>query len=464
MSRRELARSWLTPLLSASGLGIYALVIVGATVSLADGAEACGTWPSCHGQWLVPPGDPLLAVTMAHRVLALGVGLLLAVTTAMAWLASAPRSIRALVSLVAVLYPVQVGFGALTAISGGSNPYPLFHLALAMAIFGGVLIATVRWLERETADVAPSFDDSQRSRRDEGTGSEGGEPGIVRAYLSLTKPRLMWLLCFVAIAGIALASASTGQSVGPTVVAGTLFGGVLAIGASGTFNHVLEHDVDREMARTADRPTATDTIPLRNATAFGFALAAASLVVFLALVNPVAAALGLGAIFFYSVIYTVVLKPHTDQNIVIGGAVGAFPALIGWAAVTGTVGVPALVLGLLIFLWTPAHFYNLALAYKPVYERGGFPRLPIARDEGVTLRHITWYFGATLLSAVLLGLVAPLGILYALTVVVFAGVFLRTVVDLYRDQTPRVALRTFHASNAFLGAVMLVIVIDAAFL
>jgi protoheme IX farnesyltransferase len=240
----------------------------------------------------------------------------------------------------------------------------------------------------------------------------------------------------------------------------TLGGGVLAIGASGTFNHVLERDRDRRMSRTNDRPVATHQLPARNAVAFGLALTVAALAVFVQ-VNPLAAGLGLAAIVFYSVIYTLVLKPNTVQNTVIGGAAGALPALIGWAAVTGRVGVPGLVLAGVIFLWTPAHFYNLALAYKEDYARGGFPMMPVVRGEATTRKHILLYLAATLLAAVALTAVADLGWLYAGTTSAFGAVFLWAVVRLHRERTESAAFRAFHASNAYLGAVLVAVVVDA---
>jgi protoheme IX farnesyltransferase len=244
------------------------------------------------------------------------------------------------------------------------------------------------------------------------------------------------------------------------VILKTLGGGVLAIGASGTFNHVLERDVDRRMARTADRALAVDLVSVRNAIAFGAVLTVASLALF-ASINLLAAGLGLTAIVFYSVIYTLVLKPNTVQNTVIGGAAGALPALIGWAAVEGSLGLPGLALGGLIFLWTPAHFYNLALAYKEDYARGGFPMMPVVRGDAVTRKHITLYFAATLSTAVVLTAITGLGPLYALASVGLGAIFLWAIVRLHWERTESAAMRAFHASNAYLGIVLVTIVVDA---
>jgi protoheme IX farnesyltransferase len=279
----------------------------------------------------------------------------------------------------------------------------------------------------------------------------------VVAYVRLTKPRLMWLLCLVAAAAMALAG---GPALVVETVVLTLGGGVLAIGASGTFNHVLERDRDKRMDRTSDRPMATHQVPARNAVGFGLVLAVASLLVFAA-VNLLVAALGLVAILFYSVVYTLVLKPNTVQNTVIGGFAGALPALIGWAAVAGRIDLPALVLAGVIFLWTPAHFYNLALAYKEDYARGGFPMMPVVRGEATTRKHVLLYLAATLLASIALAALTDLGLLYAAATSVVGAVFLWAVVRLHRERDEEAAFRAFHASNAYLGALLIAIVVDA---
>jgi protoheme IX farnesyltransferase len=473
-------------------MGVYLLVVVGATTALTDAAAACRTWPTCHGQWLVPLDQPKLAVAWGHRVAALGVALALVATTALAWRADASRRVRAALTAAAVLYPAQVGLGAFAATTTTPGLVSAVHLVVGMAIFGGVVVALAWTLEPDEfdeptgvedpdevpdvdpsgtpADATTSPDATGRSEGADGLGGvdgregDGGIDGLLArtaetafAYFRLMKPRLMWLLCLVASAGMALAA---GPALRVETVVLTLTGGVLSIGASGTFNHVFERDVDRKMSRTADRPAATDRIPVRNAVAFGLLLTALSLVAFLA-VNLLAAVLGLFAILFYSVIYTLVLKPNTVQNTVIGGFAGALPALIGGAAVTGEIGLPAVVLAGVIFLWTPAHFYNLALAYKDDYARGGFPMMPVVRGEAVTRKHILLYLGATLLAASLLSSVTTLGWLYAGTSVTFGAVFLWAVVRLHRERDEGAAFRAFHASNAYLGALLLAIAADA---
>ncbi|MFB6151034.1 MAG: heme o synthase [Haloarculaceae archaeon] len=478
----------LTGLLSASAVGVYLLVVAGATAAVADAAQSCSNWPVCRGP--VTAGDPVLLIAWGHRIAAVAVGLLVVATAAVAFAdrERIERRVLAALGVAVALFPVQVALGAV--VTAGPGPVSTaVHLGVGMAIFSSLALALAWRLEPTDVDpdavVGLQFDASGSATPSGAAGSSGSNapsgaagssgsnapsgspasadrPTLTRArrtlaaYVSLTKPRLMWLLCLVAAAAMALAG---GSDLTVRTVVLTLGGGVLAIGASGTFNHVLERDRDRRMNRTADRPLATHEVPARNALVFGFALTAASLAVF-AGVNLLAAGLGLAAIVFYSVVYTLVLKPNTVQNTVIGGFAGALPALIGWAAVTGQVGVPGLALGAVIFLWTPAHFYNLALAYKEDYARGGFPMLPVVRGEAVTRKHVLLYLAATLLAAVALSALAGLGWLYAATTVTFGAVFLWAVVRLHRERDDAAAFRAFHASNAYLGALLVAIVVD----
>ncbi|ELY88253.1 protoheme IX farnesyltransferase [Natrialba hulunbeirensis JCM 10989] len=473
-------------LLAATALGVYLLLIVGATTSLTDAAAACSTWPTCHA-----PADPLnqtqLVVAWGHRLAAVLVGLLVAVTALAALFGDVSRRVQAAILVGTVLYAVQIGVGAATAVLGPAAVVPGLHLGLGLVIFTAIVLALAWDLELATGSAdddglefgTPADGPSVSASASASTASSEPEPApaaddataglslpesrLARArltafaYFKMMKPRLMWLLCLVAAAGMALAA---GPALTPDVILATLGGGVLAIGASGTFNHVLERDVDKRMSRTADRPLATELIPVRNAMLFGLFLTAASLSVFLT-INMLAAALGLAAILFYSVVYTLLLKPNTVQNTVIGGAAGALPALIGWAAVTNEIGLPGLALAGVIFLWTPAHFYNLALAYKDDYARGGFPMMPVVRGETETRKHIIYYLAATLVSTVALAWITDLGALYAGTVVLFGGIFLWAAIVLHFEQTEAAAFRAFHASNAFLGAVLVAILVDA---
>jgi protoheme IX farnesyltransferase len=467
---RRVASDRFVALLAATAMGVYLLLLVGATTAVTDAAAACAAWPAC-GDGFALPTSAAGALALGHRLAAVVVGLFVAAVAVVAWLDDRQRRVRVAIALAALLYPAQATLGAVVAVSPASVELSTVHLALGAAIFLPLVGALAWVLERETGDDdAPEGDGSLRddlppapAPEDRPAPPDGGVARFVatlRAYVRLTKPRLMWLLCLVAGAAMALAGGVGSAPVPPRVVAATLGGGVLAIGASGTFNHVLERDVDRRMARTNDRPVAVDLVSVRNATAFGLVLAVAAVALF-ASVNLLAAALGLGAILFYSVVYTLLLKPNTVQNTVLGGAAGALPALIGWAAVTGSVGYGGLVLATVVFLWTPAHFYNLALAYRDDYERGGFPMMPVVRGPTATRKHVLYYLGATLVAAAALAPVDPLGELYALATAAVGAAFLAAVVKLHYERTDTAALRAFHASNAFLGVLLFAVLADA---
>ena len=467
------AETRLTILVWASTMGTYLLLAIGGVTTLLDGGTACSAWPRCAPGVIGNLSDPAVIVAIGHRIAALMVGLLLAVTAILAWRYRKGR-VSAILSLAVLLYPVQVGVGAL-AVTRDTAALSDVHLVLGVGIFALTILALLVHLESANTNPAVTSDSAtettsrepssapvdELSDHDQSTKSTGMFSLLrtqVSAYVELMKPRLMWLLCLVAVAAMTLAA---GPDLTMKTALTTVTGGVLAVGASGTFNNVLERDVDQEMGRTADRPLAQGRIPVSRAVTFGFLLTGLSVGVFVVFVNVLSALLALLAIVFYSIVYTLVLKPHTRQNIVLGGVVGAFPALIGWAAVENTVGMPALLLGGVIFLWTPAHFYNLALAYKDDYARAGFPMLPVVRGEETTRRHILLYLGATLLSSVVLGITTRLDWLYAMTIVLVGSVFLWTVLRLFREQTEQAAFRTFHASNAYLGCLLLAIFTDA---
>jgi protoheme IX farnesyltransferase len=458
-----------TTWLVGATLGVYLLVVVGATASLADAAEACSSWPACGGA----ADDPVVLVALAHHIMAGLVGLVLLGATLSALRSETPRRVVGAVGLAGVLYPLQLGFGAFLATTG--PVVPGLHLLAGLFIFG-TLVAALAWqLESETGDPDESPDPNlDPPTRGAAESSEtpptprsplADRPLSVRlrrkafAYFRLMKPRLMWLLSLVAAAAMALAAA-TGFSLRVETIVLTLGGGVLSIGASGTFNNVLERDRDRKMSRTSDRPLVQHVVPARNAVAFGVALTALSLGLFLQL-NPLTAALGLTAVLFYSVVYTLVLKPNTVQNTVIGGAAGSLPALIGWAAVTGRIDVAGLMLAALIFVWTPSHFYNLALAYQDDYERGGFPMMPVVRGETETRKHVLWWLGATLAMTTALIWLTPLAWLTAIISTAVGAAFVLAVVRLHREQTEQAAFRAFHASNAYLGLVLIAIVVES---
>jgi protoheme IX farnesyltransferase len=275
-------------------------------------------------------------------------------------------------------------------------------------------------------------------------------------YLELTKPKVQSLLLLTTVAAMYVAGDPS-----PLLVALTCLGGYLSAGGAGAVNHWFDRDIDARMARTATRPVPAGRIAPAAALTFGCGLAALSFVELSLTVNVLAASLAFAGFVGYVGVYTVWLKRRTPQNIVIGGAAGAVPPLVGWAAVRGSVGAAAVLLFFIVFFWTPPHFWALSLLMKDEYEKVGVPMLPVVRGEEETRRQI-------LLYAVLLYAVSQLpfcaggfgGIYLAASLVLGLG-FIAGAVRLYRRADRRSALQLYLGSLAYLAALFAAMVLDA---
>ncbi|SDJ68944.1 protoheme IX farnesyltransferase [Halovenus aranensis] len=451
--------------LAATTLAVYVLIATGATLA-STGTTTCSQWPVCvSNSGLFTPGFLLV---VGHRALTALVGLLLAVTLLGGLSVSLDWRARVALYSVGVAFPLQVSVGALVVLTDVSAVTEI-HLALGTCLFV-LLLTALSWTledgtgESDTATPEPAVTErdvvtDETSAQSHSERPSAGATATARAYLELTKPRLMWLLCLLALAGMALAT-TTGQWPTGLEVAGTLTGGILAIGASGTFNHLYERDRDQQMERTNDRPVATNEIPPRNAAAFGCVQLALAMGILLVFVNALAAALTLAAVVYYSVVYTVVLKPNTSWNIAIGGGAGALPALIGWAGVTGSVGLGGLLLAVLVVVWTPPHFYNLAIVYRDDYARAGYPMFPVIAGVPAARRRILLTLGATLLVTVGLVVWTPLAWLFTVASVLAGGLFFWSTVSQCRLRTRDATMQTFFISIAYLGIVLGAIVVE----
>jgi protoheme IX farnesyltransferase len=243
----------------------------------------------------------------------------------------------------------------------------------------------------------------------------------LRAYVELTKPRISLLVVMTAVPALLLAARGFP---GVRVFFGTLLGTVLASASAASFNMYFDRDLDAMMRRTAARPLPSGVLPPTSALGMGFALAALGWLALDLCGNWLAALIAMLSIFYYAVVYTVWLKRRTPQNIVIGGAAGASAPLIAWAAVTGTLGTPALLMFSIIFLWTPPHFWSLSLYRRDDYERAGLPMLPVSHGEEETRRQILLYSLALVATTLAAAPLAGLGPLYWVPAVVLGGAFL----------------------------------------
>jgi protoheme IX farnesyltransferase len=285
--------------------------------------------------------------------------------------------------------------------------------------------------------------------------SAGSWRSVISDYLEMTKPKVQSLLLFTTIATMYVAGE---PSLG--LVALTCLGGALSAGGAGAINHALDRDLDRVMRRTADRPVASGRVSARAAITFGLLLGCASFVLLALAVNPLAAVLAMSGLLGYVLVYTLWLKRSTPQNIVIGGAAGAVPPLVAWAAVTGGLDGTPLYLFAIVFFWTPPHFWSLSLLMKDEYARAGVPMLPVVRGEAETRRQILLY--AILLYAVsqLPFCAGAFGLVYLAGSVLLGAAFILGAVRLMRRADRRSALRLYLFSLAYLALLFGVMVAD----
>ena len=278
-----------------------------------------------------------------------------------------------------------------------------------------------------------------------------------RDYLELTKPRVVLLISFTAVVGVFLSV--PGLPPLDKLLLGPL-GIWLAAASAAAINHVIDQRIDSEMARTKHRPLPSGAVSEAQALGFAFALAVASMLILTVLVNPLTALLTFSSLIGYAIVYTVWLKRATPQNIVIGGAAGAAPPVLGWAAVSNSVDPNALLLFLIIFAWTPPHFWALAIARREEYAKVGVPMLPVAYGVELTRLHILLYTVLLALVTVLPWLTGMSGLIYALAALVLNGVFLGFAWRLYRTGRSDLPMRTFRWSISYLGFLFAALLVD----
>lgn len=297
---------------------------------------------------------------------------------------------------------------------------------------------------------------------DRPTGTGGNRRSVIRDYVAITKPRIIELLLVTAIPTMILAAQGWPSLRTATAV---IVGGMLAAGGANAFNSVYDRDIDAKMARTHQRPIAAGTVSVRGGIVLASVLSVASIVILGLLANVLAAVLGAVAIAFYAVGYTMLLKRRTPQNIVWGGAAGCMPVLIAWAAVTGTLSWAPVVMFLIVFWWTPPHYWPLSLRYRDDYAAAGVPMLPVVADVSAVTRSIVIYSWVMVAFSLLLVPVAGMGVVYTIAAVVLGGVFLVEAHLLRRralrgpadDVRP---MRLFHWSITYLALLFLAIAVD----
>jgi protoheme IX farnesyltransferase len=360
---------------------------------------------------------------------------LLVAEVVLARLAYPALLVRASLALAAFL--LAIGLGGVVAWSGVATWAAALHVGAAAVALGVALVVVADALRRDAPSLASARD-----------------------YLTLTKPRIMTLLLLTGAAGMFVGA----QGAPPVGLFGiTMLGLALACGGASALNHVLDRDIDALMgSRTEKRPVATGRVSPEQALEFGIVLSAASFALLASAVNVLTAVLALVGNLFYVLVYTRWLKRSTPQNIVIGGAAGAVPPLVGYAAATGSLALPALWLFLIVFLWTPPHFWALALMIKNAYAAAGVPMLPVVRGDRETARQIVLYSLVMVTFTVVVGL--WLGPIYTIAAVVLGTVFIALAVLLRRDLTRGRAKVLFHYSLLYLALLFTAAALDPVLL
>ncbi len=471
----------LTILVAFAAVATFAMLIFGANVTAADAALIFPDWPLMGGAIVPPFGDmpertANLAFTQAlHRYVGVVVGLVLAGTWVAAWrgrrAGRVDPTLFRLVTIAAILYPLQAVVGALQIWTQLAPWTQTLHVALAAFIWVAAIGATFVSYYGARAAV-PVAGVAAGNPGDESGGGDAAASrplsGTIRAYIALTKPRIIELLLITTIPAMVLATRDL-----PGVdwidwgwlVVCTLVGGTLAAGSANAINQYLDRDIDVLMTRTRRRPLPAQSVEPEAALVFGIVLGVISVAFLAYFVNVVAAFLTLLAIAFYVFVYTILLKRTTTQNIVIGGAAGALPPVIGWAAVTGRVEVPALLLFAIVFYWTPPHFWALSMRIAKDYAAAGVPMLPVVRGTAETTRQILLYTILLVLISLVFFAVAKMGLIYLVAAVVMGGLFLWQAAKLNRtvsvEGTTAGAIRLYKFSITYLTILFAAVAVDA---
>jgi protoheme IX farnesyltransferase len=422
----------------AAAFGTFVLMLSGAYVRGANATTACLSWPLCGtGDYFPPSGDP--AIAMAHRVVAAGVGVVILAACIEAWRHRRETpGLGTLAVATAAIFIMQVAIGAANPLTQFS-PWALgAHPAAASLLWCSVVaLAAVAWRPAARQGV------------------------LVRDLVSLTKPAIMSLLLLTALGGMFLAA----RGVPPFgILAATLIGGAAASGGASSLNHYFDRDIDERMRRTRHRPLPAHRVSTRVAVAWGIALNVIAFIVLAVFANLLAALLALAGTLFYILVYTLWLKRTTAQNIVIGGAAGAIPPLVGWAAITGSLDLAAWLLFAIIFFWTPAHFWALALLIRDDYERAGVPMLPVVRGDEATAWNILAYAASLLPLTLLLFIVGGLGFVYLGAAIVLGALFIAYAFRLLRSGAVRrraKARAVYLYSLLYLALLFVAIMVDS---
>jgi protoheme IX farnesyltransferase len=464
-----------------SAIATFVLLLFGANVTALGAGGVFTDWPLMNGSIAPSLASGLNDIVRSmyethalHRYVAGIVTLIVWATWFAAWRTQRghPVTYRLAVA-TGLLFTIQVVIGAILVLTLQNKIALVFHVA-AGAISWTLAVATaVTSYYDARSDRVPAaagtVSPEAGSVPPSGAAAGGSRSAQIRAYIALTKPRIIELLLITTIPAMVLATRDV-----PTMTLvewlrlafWTLLCGSLAAGSANAINQYLDRDIDLLMSRTRRRPLPAHDVSPENALVFGIVLGVISIMVMAWTVNLVAAFLTLLAIAFYVVVYTILLKRTTTQNIVIGGAAGALPPVIGWAAVTGRVEIPAIVLFLLVFYWTPPHFWALALRIRKDYEAARVPMLPVVKGVPETAKQIGLYTIVLVAISLLFYPIGGMGLLYLASAIVLGGIFLWRAWGLWEQKaSPEGSLaqsiRLYKYSISYLTLLFAAVAVDA---
>lgn len=439
---------------------VATVLMLGSVVTQARAALVFPDWPLFEGRLFPDQASGREWLQYAHRLSALLLGVVLGYLAFRA--SKEAKENRVLVSFAHTAFALwifQVGAGAANIFTRLAPWAVVVHVAFGALLWVCVVLLAA-WSYRAGVSREPAPEEEAKADLDSPEGRKGGLGRRVRAYVGLTKPRIIELLLITTVPAMFLASARYGGRPSPILVLATLVGGWMTAGAANAINCYYDRDIDERMERTSGRPLPRREIEPVRALAFGVLLGAAGVAWLLITVNLASAALAASAILFYVFVYTLWLKRTTPSNIVIGGAAGAFPPLVGWAAVTGTLHVEAFVLFAIIFYWTPPHFWALALRYRRDYSEAGVPMLPVVSGAGETTRRIVLYTAALIGVSILLFPIARMGVLYLAAALSLGLALFLYAVRLRRSEGPVRAMEMFRVSILYLALLFVAVAVD----
>lgn len=453
-----------TPRIRWKGQGSvgWALGVAFGSVMLVGVSGAC----SALGHMLRPTEDVLGAALAAgsnyliklqalHPLIATSVGLYLVLITGLLNHLRPDAKVKKALQYALSIYGLQIALGLVNIALKAPVWMQMIHLVLADCLWIAVVFAAAYAMRDGVSRVETVHPGAQPL----GEIEHSRGMAMVKQYVALTKPRVISLLLFTTLATMFIAAKGWP---GGWLFLAVAIGGYMAAGAANAINMVIDRDIDGTMKRTSKRPTVTQDISSNHALGFGFTLAALSFGILWLSANLLTAVMALSGLVFYVVIYTLLLKRRTWQNIVIGGAAGAFPPLVGWAAVTNTLPVMAWWLFAVIFLWTPVHFWALALLIKDDYAAAGVPMLPVVKGDRNTVLQIGIYAILTVLLTVVPFLQGELGKLYLVSWVLLSTYLLVLCLNLFKTVERPQASKLFHYSMLYLAILFLMVAIDRA--